>query len=99
MQAALQASSASSSAGIGPLAVHLVPLLSRLAVLLDLATLQTSHWAAHQQEGDAEAQLRVLLSHLGLPSPEDVLQGVLDHPGLKQLLRRWAADYCLLCLA
>ena len=85
LQRALQSIPDQGPAGTTPLAELLMPLLSRWAVVLDLAS---GHPAQPQSDGDVLSHFEALLSRLGLPSPKVVLQGVLQHLRLEELLAR-----------
>ena len=77
------------------LAAQLVPLLTRLSLMRDLASQSVaaestiSPIAASGASEDVAHQLDVLLCHLNLPTPSVVLQGLLVHPQLHTILSRF----------
>lgn len=88
-----------------PLMALVLPLLSRLSALLDLAMQQPCSGPRQQsglasKEGDDKQEEIVhgsfasLLTRLHLPSPREVVTGLLRHPLLPQALAR-CAHHCI----
>ena len=91
LRSALHAASQSGKHAITdmqPLAAQLIPLLTRLALLLDLATSQEQPGGLAHGKGTIEGQMDALLSRLSLAPPAAVLQALLQLSHLPELLTR-----------